>query len=350
MWCKSQLGPRIRQSNVGDEVHSPRLSTAAISPRDPAVEAGRARNVSDAELAKIDLNLLVPLQALLAERSVSRAAELVGVTQPAMSNTLKRLRRVLRDELLIRRRGEYTLTPRAIALLDPLDRALALLNKEVVWPEPFDPSTAEREFTVVATNAAAAVVLPPLIAKLAVTSPGVRIRNIGLDSSVDDTLRDSEVDVALVPDGVLTSHPRERLFEEQWTLIVARDHPATRGGVSLTDLGSGAFAVFDALGQRAPGELALSAVTGGHRIAVRTDDFLLLPLLVAESQLMAVIQEPIARRFEALGMIRIVDSPVPLPTLRIDLVWPSGSHSDQGRVWLRRQFINVADQLLRIVP
>lgn len=293
--------------------------------------------MKDAELSRVDLNLLVSLQALLTEASVSRAADAVGLTQPAMSNALKRLRRLFDDELLVREAGAYALSPRARELAEPLDRALGLLKREVLWPGPFDPTRSERVFTVAATNAAATLVIPPLMRRVQQQSSTLGIRQVRLGDDVDTALATSDVDVALVPDGMATPLPRERLLDEAWSLVVSPNHPILGRSTTPDELARHPFAVFESDGVRTPGDLALASALPTQRALVRTDDFVLLALLVADGQLVAVVQEPIARRFAGRNSLRIIESPVALPPLRIDLVWPPGSAGDQGRAWLARQ-------------
>ncbi|WP_439031561.1 LysR family transcriptional regulator [Gordonia terrae] len=298
--------------------------------------------MKDSALARVDLNLLVSLQALLSTKSVSKAADAVGLTQPAMSNALKRLRRLLDDDLLVRQAGGYALTPRARDLYAPLDQALALLNHEVVWPEEFDPATSIREFTIVATNAAAGVFLPPLTRRLQLLDASMSLRHLRLDGDIDEMIDHHDLDVLLVPDGVRTSHPRERFFDESWVLVCSRGHGVSDDPLDVHELAKHSFAVFDAGGIRTLGDLAIAAALPTHKVVARTDDFLLLMALITETDLIGVVQEPIARRFSNRDLVQILPSPVALPPLRIDLVWPPGSTSDLGRAWLREQLHEIA--------
>src|SRR5689334_4944846 len=177
-------------------------------------------------ISSINLNLMVALQALLDERSVTRAAKRTGVTQPAMSNTLAQLRTLFGDPLF--RRGAHGLepTPRALALAEPVRQGLRLLSDALVTPS-FDAASAERAFVVAASDYVEFVLMPPLMRRLAVEAPGVRIeiRPWGLHE-VPSSLARAEADLMIgFYDGVPRGHRHELLFDEDYTCIVRQHHP-----------------------------------------------------------------------------------------------------------------------------
>src|SRR5215472_7524486 len=157
------------------------------------------RSLQESKLANLDLNLLVSLDALLAERSVSRAAERLGLSQPSLSASLARLRRHFRDELLARIGNRYELTPLAAQLAEQTTSALAAVARVFASEPDFDPATSEREFTVLMSDYAISVL------------------------DVAQALRD--VDAMVLPHGYLSDLPSQQLFTDQWVCVVAADHP-----------------------------------------------------------------------------------------------------------------------------
>src|SRR4051812_4402235 len=161
-------------------------------------------------LAALDLNLMVVLQALLAERNVTRAARRVGLSQSAASHALGRLRQALGDPLLVRSGRRLDLTPRAVALLPPLERGLLELASAVVGEPRFDPRTARRSFTMSMADYGQAVLLPPVLARLRRQAPGFDLTVVAFPDTLE--LMDSgKVDLALLarialPSGYTSRH------------------------------------------------------------------------------------------------------------------------------------------------
>jgi DNA-binding transcriptional LysR family regulator len=293
----------------------------------------------DGTLASIDLNLLVPLDALLTERSVTKAAAAVGLSQPAMSNALARLRRLLSDELLTRVGREYELTDRARSLVEPLAETLRVIRTEVLTPPGFDPATSSRTFTVAATNATALAVLPTLIRDLSVTAPGVTLRVLPLPPSADEFLAHGGVDVVLLPDVLPTALPRERLFDERWVCVVDADNERVGDELPLDLFTALPHVVYESEAGRTAADVALEAMGLHGTIRIRVKDFLLIPLLLRGTPMVAVVQERLGLRLAAAGMLRMLPPPVPLPNLGIDLVWNPRRNGDPALAWLRSRLL-----------
>jgi DNA-binding transcriptional LysR family regulator len=292
-------------------------------------------------LASVDLNLLPPLRALLRHRSVTRAAEEIGVSQPTMSNTLRRLRRLLGDELLVRVGKTYQLTARASALIEPLDTALQTIQNEVVEVPAFSPADSRRTFTVASSNVAAATVLSPLARRLVTEAPGVALHVIPLVQSPDRLLDDSGVDLVLLPDTIRTQLPRERLYDEDWVLVVDADNTGIGDTVELSDLAHLPHVVFQVDGLSTGAELALRAAIPDRRVLATVSDFLTIPFLIRGTTAISVIQERVARLLEAHGLVRVVRSPLRLPRFGIDLVWNQRGTGDPACAWLREHLYGV---------
>ncbi len=290
-------------------------------------------------LHRVDLNLLPLLAALLEHRSVTRAAQAVGLTQPAMSNALGRLRRTLGDELLVRVGRESVLTARASALIGPVNLILETATNQVLTSPTFDPATSDRTFRIAAASAAALTVLPALSATLAASAPGVRLRVEAFEPSMVLTLSESTADVVLLPDVVPTTLPREPLYQEDW--VVVADANNDRIGTTLTvdDLARLPHVVFEWEGGRVGAQQVLAELIPDLVVQIVVFEFLMIPSVVRGTPMVALLQRRLAQRVAAQNGLRVMEPPIPLPTLGIDLVWNPRTTGDPGRAWLRKQLI-----------
>ncbi|WP_327725519.1 LysR family transcriptional regulator [Streptomyces europaeiscabiei] len=287
----------------------------------------------------VDLNLLPLLAALLEHRSVTRAAEAVGLTQPAMSNALQRLRRTLGDDLLLRVGRQYVLTTRAAALIEPVNLILETATSQVLAPPTFDPATSDRTFRIAASSAAALTVVPALSTMLAVTAPGVRLHLEAPEFLMDLTRTDATADVALLPDTMPTTLPRERLYNESW--VVVADAKNDRIGATLTvdDLARLPHVVFEWEGGRVGAQHALAGMIPDLVVQVVVSEFLMIPSVVSGTNMIALLHRRLAQRLAGQNGLRVVEPPVPLPPLGVDLVWNPRGAGDPGRAWLREQLM-----------
>lgn len=285
---------------------------------------------------RVDMNLLPMLAALIEHRSVTKAANAVGLTQPAMSNALARLRRALGDELLVRVGREYVLTTRAEALIEPLNTILETVASDILTPLTFDPSTSTRTFHIAAASGAALAVLPALSAAVASTAPGVRIHVEPATASLDLGSRDSKADVALVPEGVAISLPRERLYLEDWIVIADAANEGIGDELTKDQLFRMPHVIFEWGGERSGAQKALDAMAPELPVQVVVPEFLMIPSVVRGTNMLALLQRGLASRLAEMNGLKILEPPVPLPNLSIDLVWNPHSAGDPGRAWLRR--------------
>jgi DNA-binding transcriptional LysR family regulator len=176
---------------------------------------------TDAELARlasVNLNLLVPLLALLEERSVTRAASKVGLSQPAMSHALRRMRQLLGDELIVRQGSQMMLTPRAMDLVAPLRRALNA-TAHIVNPSSFDPAVDRRVISVAMTTSTAFVVGGHIARLLTEHAPNAEVRLITTNLTSNALFTEQGVDVVLLAEAFAYPHPRERLYEDRWMVV-----------------------------------------------------------------------------------------------------------------------------------
>ena len=191
-----------------------------------------------ATLARVDLNLMLALDALLRERSVTRAAQALGLSQPALSSSLAKLRRYFRDDLLIRVGNNYELTPMAVFLAERTSDAMAAAGKVFGTQENFDPVTSDREFTLYLSDYAISVLSAPLSRLTRAQAPGVRIRILQqshrLIEEATEILRDS--DGILLPHGFISDARSIDLFTDRFVCLVATENDTVGDSIELDQL------------------------------------------------------------------------------------------------------------------
>jgi DNA-binding transcriptional LysR family regulator len=292
-------------------------------------------------LASVNLNLLVPLLALLEERSVTRAAERVGLSQPAMSHALRRMRRLLGDDLVVREGSETKLTPRALDLIAPLRSALLQTAHVVNFP-PFDPRQDCRVITVGMMTATAFVVGAPLGRLIAERAPNAvfKIRTFTMPTEPEFT--EEGVDVVLLSEAFSSPYPRERLYDDRWMLVAS---PETDPAMSPMELiTTERHVVFDAERRVLP-YTVLDQQGIDYRIGQLVSDNLLVPHLVARSGGVAFQRGTVASAMASVVDLRIEEVPLSLPGVGIDMVW-NPRLSDQYFIeWLRSLLLEVAAQV-----
>ena len=295
------------------------------------------------DLRSVNLNLLASLSALLDERSVTRAATRMGVTQSAMSSSLAQLRVLFEDPLF--RRGAHGIepTPRALALAATLSEGLRLLER-TLSPDAFDEATSKRTFVLAASDYVEMVVLPGLVQRLSKTAPGIRVevQPWGLQE-VPAMLARGEADLMIgFYDALPPRHQQESLFEDGYTCIVRRAHPRVNKRLSLkTWLELEHVLVSQQRGARGSVDRALEARGLSRKVGAQVSHFLLVPLLVARTDMVAAVSEFVADAFAAPLGLRRFAPPIALPAGRVGQVWHEQMSNDAGHQWLRKTIRDV---------
>lgn len=302
-----------------------------------AEERGTTNSGLD-RLASVNLNLLVPLLALLEERSVTKAAERVGLSQPAMSHALTRMRRLLGDDLVVRQGSGVTLTPRALELVGPLRSALQQTERIVNFPV-FDPATDGRIITVAMTTSTAFVVGPRLTRLVRERAPHATLRLRTITVPTETTFTDQGVDVVLISEGHFSRYPRERLYDDRVVVVAGPDTPAQADALEL--LTTQPHVVVDTDRRVFPYSV-LEDKGIPYRVGQLSSDFLLVPFLVARAGGVALLRHQVAVAMRRLSDLRIEEFPFPLPGLGIDMVWNPRLTDQHFVAWLRALLQEVA--------
>jgi DNA-binding transcriptional LysR family regulator len=308
----------------------------------------KSDGMHEMNLAQIDLNLLVSLDALLAERHVTRASERVGLSQPAMSSALARLRIMFGDELLVRVGREYQLTELALELREPLRQLLQLAEETVQRRPSFNPATDKRVFTVVASDYSAYLALHPLLRRVTERAPGVSIQ---IRRSATPELERSEADLKLglwpSPDPNDEELHHEILFRDRWVCAVWAGNENVGDQIDLDSYlemphlvyGNGLSEV-RGMADRTVRDMGLPRHVQGT-----VDSFFLLPFLIRGSNLVAFIQERLGRKLAQTEDIRIVEPRFETPPVAEAMFWYTRNNSDPAHRWLRQQLLEISAEL-----
>ena len=300
-----------------------------------------------AELARRP-HLMLALDALLAERSVTRAAESCGLTQSAMSHALAALRRLLHDQLLVRVGNDMRLTPRAVAIAPGLRRGLAEIRTALSGPPTFDPARADRIFRLAATDAAVLTVFPDLISDCQRVAPRLRFDVLPLDPrDVVGAVEHGELDLlisAVVP--AAPALKQSKLFTEELVCVLRRNHPALQQPFDLEAyLGLEHIVIGTGGSGHSIVDQHLERIGRTRRIALRIGYFLAAALVVIDSDLVATLPSRPAARLARLAPLELRPLPLPARAGVIFMAWHERYQDEPGSRWLRSMLCKVGKRI-----
>ena len=297
-------------------------------------------------LAKLDIGMLSSLDALLSERSVTRAARKLGLAQPSMSNALSRLRATFGDPLIVRTSGEMELTRRAEAMLPRVRSILQeieLLNMQV----GFDPQTSTASFHIAATDHASLVLMPQIIAEVYKEAPKVRLMTSSLDRHQQGTPSTLVSEPHLRMHWVRSAPPdwhARKLLDETMVVIGRHGHPALRAPLTLER-----FLDLDqvALSPNSPGfhtliDVELERRGLKRRVKMSLAHFTTLPFVISQTDFIAMFPRRLLKRFQGIGPFEVVESPFPFEPFTTSLAWHPRYHQDESHRWLRELIVRAA--------
>ena len=300
--------------------------------------------IDHVHLGKLDLNLLVALDALLGERSVTRAALAVGVSQSAMSHTLSRLRTTFADELLTRAPDGMRPTPRALALLAPMRAALAQIQDLTSAPATFDPATADNTFSLGIPDSTEVLLMPQLVARLQSVAPGVKLllHTTNRQRILED-LDSGRVDLGIgVFEEGQTHHKRRILNKESYLCVFNAELVGVTPPISLEDYVRLPH-LLTSLVESAHGVVdeALAKLGLTRTIALTSPRFNAMPFVVRQAPVVATMHSRLARFFgESMGLA-VSPAPIELPDVSISMIWHSSNDRAPGQRWLRETILEL---------
>ncbi|WP_296948620.1 LysR family transcriptional regulator [uncultured Massilia sp.] len=301
------------------------------------------------DISRIDFNLLATLEALLAERSVSRAARRLHLSQPALSAQLARLRAMFGDALFVPSHRGMTPTPLALQLQQPLGAALARLREVVTSARAFDPARDAFTVRIAASDYVQSALLLDVALALRAQAPGLRIALRPADAArLPAQMEQGEVDLAvLTPEGIADTLRSRPLFEERYVLIARKGHPALRRRLDaqrfcalehvMVSPRGGSFAT--------PVDDVLEAMGLRRRVVLSASTFHSVPDLVERSDLVALVPARLAAGWTGrAARLRVLEPPFPVPGFAIHMAWHDRNHGDVAQRWVRERLLACAAQ------
>ena len=302
---------------------------------------------------QLDLNLLRVFDEVMTERSLTRAAHKLSLTQPAVSNALQRLREALGDDLMKRSRQEMSPTPRALALWPAVREALGQLEGALV-PGQFVPAQASNTFILAMADATAAKLMPGLLAAMDQTAPGVSIRVVPLTTrDPRRLLEDETLDLAIgyfpatmadltarIQSGAAVAFSHERLYSGEYVCVMRRDHPLAKEALTLANFCAARHLLVSFSG-RPFGfvDEALAAIGQKRRIVLTVNQFFTAGKLVAGSNLLTVLPRHFVNATGIADQLVLRELPFAMPLVHVDALWHHRVHRLTAHQWLRKTLV-----------
>jgi DNA-binding transcriptional LysR family regulator len=300
-------------------------------------------------LHRLDLNLLLAFDALLAERNVTRAADRLSVGQPAMSASLAKLRRFFGDPLLIREGRGLVATAVAEDLIVPIREALDRVEAAIDSRCAFDPRTDRHTFTVMASDYMLLLLLTGLLDQMALEAPNVRIKVV--PPHVDDfeqPLLRSKIDLLILPHGYVPSPSALHsapLLSDRFVCAIDTRHPDVGAHMTKQQFRTLPYIAYHTVSHPSVPERQLRARGIDRPVEVATQSFVVLPLMLTGTRFFALVHQRLAERFADQAAIRWVDPPFAMDPIEETLFWAPASHTDPAHRWLRTRIQDTAANL-----
>jgi DNA-binding transcriptional LysR family regulator len=310
-------------------------------------------------ISRVDLNLLVYLDVLLRECNVTRAAEELGISQPAMSNSLRRLRDLFNDPILVRTSDGMTPTDRALELQPMVRKVLSAAEQAILPKTEFDPKSATRIFRIMASDYTEATLLPLLLEQLAKKAPGIRLDIMTpSDVSFYDVER-GKVDMVINRfDTLPQSFHQVHLWDDSFSCVISVNNKIVDNWnldsylsgrhvwVSKTGMGVGVGMTPDDVQRLGWVDEALTKIDAKRHISVFTRHYQAALLLAEQDDLIVTTPSMAARGLADSDRVVILDPPFEIPRMRLKMVWSPLLQHDPGHRWLRQLIKSISEELV----
>lgn len=299
------------------------------------------------ELRNFDLNLLVAFKYLMEERSVSRAAQKMFISQSAMSHVLQRLRQQLDDPVLVKTPQGMKPTPRARALVEPIGDILGEVEQVIRCSKEFSPAQTQRRFTIATNDYVEFCLLPPLMRSVSRQAPNVEIHLVQTSGSLREVAEAGDIDLVIGFDVILDKAPyvhRERLCTDRIVSLVRRDHPDFSGGELSLEQFIAARHMLMSRREAGTGLIDdwLEARGLARKVSLVVPNFLSAPWIVAGTDLVFSLPLRIAEHFVNFAPLRILEIPIDFPTYDLLMVWHPLLDKEPAHMWLRREITDIS--------
>ncbi len=306
-------------------------------------------------IESFDLNLLVCFDALMRERNVSRAAEQLNISQPAMSNSLKRLRGLLDDPLLVRTTSGMEPTERALELEPLVRQSLSFAEAALSPMDHFEPATSQRVFRILVSDYVEGTLISSLVKYLQQHAPDVTLDVLTLSDASFQDLEKGKIDLAINRfDEIPQSFYQRSVWQDNFSCLVNSDHPLIKNNtldeylasshiwVSKTGIGVATGMSQENSHKRGWVDDALTALNCERKIRVFTRHYQIVPLLVDRSDLIATLPTRAARSYRSYKELVIIDPPFAIDPIEIKMVWSPLLHHNSAHQWIRRTLVDLA--------
>lgn len=291
-------------------------------------------------LNRIDLNLFSVFDAIYTAGSLTKAADVLCITQPAVSNSLARLREMLKDPLFVRTGHSMTPTPVAQNIIGPAREALGLLRKSVQESHTFDPSSAEISYNFAARDLLEASIMPRLTAKLQSCAPNITLTNYDIPrDGIVPAMASGSLDFYADASSFVDPHLcKQKIAQDRLVVIARKNHPSLSQGLNMdTFLQLGHINISQRRTGAGPIEVALDKLSLKRKVVIRSQHFLTVPSVIVKTDLIACIPYHLAKHYEC----SIYELPFELAPLEYFLYWHVSADHDHAHMWLRKQIEEV---------
>ncbi|HEX6136826.1 MAG TPA: LysR family transcriptional regulator [Casimicrobiaceae bacterium] len=289
-------------------------------------------------ISELDLNLLQTFHAVHATGNVTRAAERLGVSQPTVSHALRRLRLTLRDPLFVRSQHGMSVTPKGQRLAAAVGQALGTLDLALREEDAYDPARSSRTFRLHMSDIGETIFLPPLMARIAKVAPGVRLEAFQLDDvDILPAMESGRIDLALGYIPALTDVERRFLLHEQYVVVMRADHPLARQRPTRAALAQLSYVLVRSHPATAR---AIDALGLRERVRLTLPHFMVLPRILADTQLAVIMPQRLSEAFRLLGRYAQWRTRG-LPRFDVSVHWYRRYEHDAGNRWLRELIVEL---------
>lgn len=290
------------------------------------------------DLKDIDLNLLVVFDELFIEKRVSVVAGKLGLTQPAISNALSRLRKLLDDDLFLRTSRGMEPTPYASQLAEPIAHALATIHNTLSKKVGFDPANSTRKFILGMTDIGEIYFLPKLMSHLATAAPGITVSTLrSTNATLSDEMEAGHVDLAmgLLPQ-LQAGYFQRRLFRQRYVCMFRKGHPLDKKSMSVEEFAQAQHVLVVATGTgHALVDDAILRRGIKRKVLLTVPHFVAVGHILASTDMVATVPERYAVQCQGPFDLNYLPHPVPLPEIGINLFWHAKCNREPGNQWLR---------------
>lgn len=291
------------------------------------------------DIRSVDLNLLVVFDAMLKHRSVTRAGEALGLSQPAMSAAVARLRALFDDPLFVRSGAQMSPTTRATELGTSIRQIVQTIESAILQPAAFDPLTSRRSFTLLTPDIAEMNFLPRLLAHLAEQAPQVSLKTLAMPRHAAATTLESgaaELAIGYFPDLQKAGFYQQRLLRSAHVCLLRKAHAGIGRKLTMKQFLAAAHAVVKPDGREHVFERFLQQKGIERRVVVELSHFMSLLPIVENSDLIATVPKDLADFFVRHGAVRYVETPMKSPVIDVHLFWHQRFQKDPAHAWLRK--------------